>query len=54
MLCAAGERSSLRILRHGLLAEEMVSEKFKFQPLGLWVLKKRQNDAFHKFIILSK
>jgi splicing factor 3B subunit 3 len=51
-LCAAGSRSTLRVLRHGLSITEVANAPLK-RPLAIWSLKERNGDKFDKFIILS-
>lgn len=40
--CGRGARSSLRMLRHGLEADELVSSPLGFAPTGLWVTKTQE------------
>lgn len=50
----AGNRSSFKMLKHGLEVEEVVDS-----PLGnvtyqnLWSLKQRQSDLYHSFLLIS-
>jgi splicing factor 3B subunit 3 len=53
MLCGAGNRSTLRVLRHGLAVVELASSQLPGKPLAIWTIKKEYLDDFHKYIILS-
>ena len=52
-LCAAGHRSSLRVLKHGLDVNEVAKSQLPKKPLSVWTLKGKQSDEFDKHIILS-
>ncbi|KAJ3923468.1 CPSF A subunit region-domain-containing protein [Lentinula edodes] len=51
--CGRGSRSSLRTLRHGLEVEESVSSDLPGIPNAVWTTKKREDDAYDSYIILS-
>ncbi|KAJ7640485.1 CPSF A subunit region-domain-containing protein [Mycena polygramma] len=51
--CGRGPRSTLRILRHGLEVEDIVSCDVKVAPNGLWVTKRTENDEKDVYVILS-
>ncbi|KAJ3911014.1 mono-functional DNA-alkylating methyl methanesulfonate N-term-domain-containing protein [Lentinula edodes] len=51
--CGRGSRSSLRTLRHGLEVEESVSADLPGIPNAVWTTKKREDDAYDSYIILS-
>ncbi|KAL1695035.1 CPSF A subunit region-domain-containing protein [Schizophyllum commune] len=51
--CGRGPRSSLRTLRHGLEVEESVSSDLPGIPNAVWTTKKKEDDAFDSYIILS-
>lgn len=53
MLCGAGSRSTLRILRHGLAIAELASSPLPGKPLAIWTIKKAFTDLIHRYIILS-
>lgn len=52
-LCAAGDRSSLRVLRHGLAVTELAVSPLPGKPLGIWIIKESLSEEFHKYIILT-
>ncbi|KAJ6482039.1 mono-functional DNA-alkylating methyl methanesulfonate N-term-domain-containing protein [Mycena vitilis] len=52
-VCGRGPRSTLRILRHGLEVEDIVSCDVKSAPNGLWVTKRTENDEKDTYAILS-
>jgi splicing factor 3B subunit 3 len=41
--CGRGSRSSLKMMRHGLEVEELVSSPLGFQPTGIWSTKLTAN-----------
>ncbi|KAG2113360.1 CPSF A subunit region-domain-containing protein [Suillus cothurnatus] len=51
--CGRGARSSLRTLRHGLDVEESVSSELPGIPNAVWTTKRREDDEFDTYIILS-
>lgn len=51
--CGAGNRSSLRILRHGLAVSEMAVSELPGRPGSVWALKERVEDPFIKYIVVS-
>jgi splicing factor 3B subunit 3 len=51
--CGRGARSTFRMLRHGLEAEESVSSELPGIPNAVWTTKLRADDAFDAYIILS-
>ncbi|KAJ8076333.1 pre-mRNA-splicing factor rse1 [Marasmius tenuissimus] len=51
--CGRGPRSSLRTLRHGLEVEESVSSDLPGIPNAVWTTKKREDDPYDSYIILS-
>ncbi|KAE9403897.1 hypothetical protein BT96DRAFT_964384 [Gymnopus androsaceus JB14] len=51
--CGRGSRSSLRTLRHGLEVEESVSSDLPGIPNAVWTTKKKSDDAYDSYIILS-
>lgn len=48
-----GGRSTMRITRHGLEVEEMVSSPLGFAPTGIWATKLKADDEFDSYIVLS-
>lgn len=52
-LCSAGDRSSLRVLRHGLAVSELAISPLPGKPLGIWTIKENVGDEFHKYIVLT-
>jgi len=52
-LCGKGTRSSLRILRHGVKMSEMAVSELPGYPSAVWTIKARQEDDFHRYIIVS-
>jgi len=53
LLSAAGRRSSLRVLKHGLSITEIANSPLPRVPNSVWTLKERNADEFDKYIILS-
>ncbi|CAD8154884.1 unnamed protein product [Paramecium pentaurelia] len=51
--CAAGNRSTLRVLRHGLEITQLANTNLQAKPLGIWTLKERYEDPVHKYIVIS-
>ena len=52
-LCAAGPRSSLRVLRHGLSVTELGTSDLPGKPLVLWTVRGNINERNLKYMILS-
>ncbi|EAR85077.1 splicing factor 3B subunit 3 (macronuclear) [Tetrahymena thermophila SB210] len=52
-LCAAGSRSTLRILRHGLQVSEYATSRLPLRPNGIWTIKQRHDEGLTKYIVLS-
>jgi len=52
-LCGRGPRSSLRVLRHGLEVSEMAVSELPGNPNAVWTVKKRADDEFDAYIIVS-
>lgn len=52
-LCAAGTRSSLRILRHGLSIVLMAQSPLPNKPTGIWTLNQSNENNLSKYIVLS-
>ncbi|KAF9039587.1 mono-functional DNA-alkylating methyl methanesulfonate N-term-domain-containing protein, partial [Rhodocollybia butyracea] len=50
--CSCGSRSSLRMLRHGLEVEELVSSDLPGIPNAVWMTKKKEDDPYDSYIIL--
>lgn len=53
LLCGRGPRSSLRVLRHGLEVSEMAVSELPGNPNAVWTVKKRTDDEFDAYIIVS-
>lgn len=53
MLCGRGPRSSLRVLRHGLEVSEMALSELPGNPNAVWTVKKRSDDDYDAYIIVS-
>ncbi|KAF7428013.1 pre-mRNA-splicing factor rse1 [Pleurotus ostreatus] len=51
--CGRGARSTLRTLRHGLEVEESVSSDLPGIPNAVWTTKKKEDDEYDSYIILS-
>lgn len=49
LACGKGARSSFRMLRHGLEAEESVSSELPGVPNGVWTVKLREDGQFSSF-----
>uniref|UniRef100_T1J553 Splicing factor 3B subunit 3 n=1 Tax=Strigamia maritima TaxID=126957 RepID=T1J553_STRMM len=52
-MCGVGSRSSLRILRHGLEVSEMAVSELPGNPNAVWTVKKKSDDEFDAYIIVS-
>ncbi|CAM9268447.1 unnamed protein product [Chrysoparadoxa australica] len=52
-LCGRGNRSSLRILRHGAAVSEMAVSELPGHPSAVWAVKERTEDPFIKYIVVS-
>ncbi|KAH8376410.1 splicing factor 3B subunit 3 isoform X1 [Drosophila serrata] len=53
VLCGRGPRSTLRVLRHGLEVSEMAVSELPGNPNAVWTVKKRADDEFDAYIIVS-
>ncbi|CAA9995282.1 unnamed protein product [Nesidiocoris tenuis] len=53
MACGRGPRSTLRVLRHGLEVTQMAVSPLPGSPIAVWTVKKRADDEFDTFIIVS-
>ncbi|KAF8893537.1 CPSF A subunit region-domain-containing protein [Infundibulicybe gibba] len=51
--CGRGARSTFRTLRHGLEVEESVSSDLPGIPNAVWTTKRKEDDAYDSYIILS-
>lgn len=51
--CGRGPRSSLRVLRHGLEVSEMAVSELPGNPNAVWTVKKKADDDFDAYIIVS-
>ncbi|XP_072013068.1 splicing factor 3B subunit 3-like [Amphiura filiformis] len=51
--CGRGPRSSLRVLRHGLEVSEMAVSELPGNPNAVWTVKKKSDDEFDAYIIVS-
>merc|ERR1711962_1599987 len=51
--CGRGPRSTLRVLRHGLEVTEMAVSELPGNPNAVWTVKKRAEDEFDSYIIVS-
>lgn len=52
-LCAAGYRSSLAVLKHGLSVTEVCNSQLPKKAFSVWTLKEKNSDEFDKYIIIS-
>ncbi|XP_024081505.1 splicing factor 3B subunit 3 isoform X2 [Cimex lectularius] len=53
MACGRGPRSTLRVLRHGLEVSEMAVSELPGAPNAVWTVKKRSDDEFDAYIVVS-
>lgn len=53
MACGRGPRSTLRVLRHGLEVSEMAVSPLPGSPNAVWTVKKRADDEFDTYIVVS-
>ncbi|XP_054707454.1 splicing factor 3B subunit 3-like isoform X2 [Uloborus diversus] len=51
--CGRGPRSTLRVLRHGLEVSEMAVSELPGNPNAVWTVKRKSDDEFDAFIIVS-
>ena len=51
--CGRGPRSTLRVLRHGLEVSEMAVSELPGNPNAVWTVRKRFDDEFDAYIIVS-
>ncbi|XP_054165050.1 splicing factor 3B subunit 3-like isoform X2 [Oppia nitens] len=51
--CGRGPRSTLRVLRHGLEVSEMAVSELPGIPNAVWTVKKRADDDFDSYIVVS-
>lgn len=52
-LCGRGNRSSLRVLRHGVSVTEMAVSDLPGKPTAVWTVRDDQSSAFDKYIVVS-
>lgn len=52
-LCGRGNRSSLRILKHGLPISEFAVTEFKSTPNFVWTVKKSHNETYDSYLVVS-
>ena len=52
-LCGRGNRSSLRVLRHGVSVTEMAVSELPGRPSAVWTVKEKHGDQFDKYIVVS-
>jgi splicing factor 3B subunit 3 len=52
-LCGRSNRSSLRVLRHGLPITEIAASGLPGVPKAVWCLKESHADPFDKYIVVS-
>jgi len=52
-LCGRGNRSSLRVLRHGIAVTEVVVSEMPGHPSAVWTIKERLDSEFDRYIIVS-
>ena len=51
--CGRGPRSTMRVLRHGLEVSEMAVSELPGNPNAVWTVKKKADDEFDSYIIVS-
>lgn len=51
--CGRGARSTLRMMRHGLEAQEVAAQELSFRPNGIWSTKAKHEDTFDSYVVLS-
>ena len=51
--CGRGPRSTFRVLRHGLEVSEMAVSELPGSPNAVWTVKRRADEAFDAYIIVS-
>ena len=51
--CGRGPRSTMRVLRHGLEVSEMAVSELPGNPNAVWTVKKRADDEFDSYIVVS-
>jgi splicing factor 3B subunit 3 len=52
-LCGRGNRSSLRILKHGVSVTEMAVSELPGRPNAVWTVRASQDSPYDKFIVVS-
>jgi len=52
-LCGRGNRSTLRVLRHGIAVTEVVVSEMPGNPSAVWTVKERQDSDFDRYIVVS-
>ena len=52
-LCGKGNRSTLRVLRHGVSVTEMAVSELPGRPTAVWTVKKQQDSDVDKYIVVS-
>lgn len=52
-LCGRAERSSVRILRHGLAVSEMAVSELPGHPQSVWCIKEKCGSKFYGYIVIG-
>uniref|UniRef100_A0A7R9UD19 DNA damage-binding protein 1 n=1 Tax=Pinguiococcus pyrenoidosus TaxID=172671 RepID=A0A7R9UD19_9STRA len=52
-LCGTANRSSLRVLKHGLPVTEMAVSRLRAHPVNVWTVKNEAESLYDAFIIVS-
>lgn len=52
-ICGRSKDSSISVLRHGLEVSEMAVSELPGVPSAVWTVKKRENDPYDAYIIVS-
>lgn len=53
LLCGRGNRSSLRVLKHGISVSELAVSELPGKPVAVWTVKNRCEDEYDKYIVVS-
>jgi splicing factor 3B subunit 3 len=52
-LCGRGNRSTLRVLRHGVSVTEVAVSELPGRPVAVWTVKEAQDSTDDKYIVVS-
>lgn len=52
-LCGRGNRSTLRVMRHGVSVTELAVSELPGRPIAVWTVRDSQDSEYDKYIVVS-